>query len=240
MNRGRIGLVCSLTAVTSLLAGWCIGSSTSLVRAAPLGRTPIAEGLLIGNAAAFLDYANLSDANLSGTLLNKALLSWANLSGANLDDARLRKADLRGRTSARRTSAARSSKVVTCRRDRRRSSRGHIRRMQIRAHRLLPRPGRHTSQLPCRTRTCPSMPAGSIWSRSRSASSLANASIDASTATPVSAPRPRPGRNAAMPTAPASSGCSQPKKHACWPRRGQSASRSIATSKSRCGAAIVC
>ena len=62
--------------------------------------------------------------------------------------------------------------------------------------------------------TCPSTPAGSIWSRSRSASSLANASIDASTATPVSAPRPRPGRNAAMPTAPASSGCSQPKKHA--------------------------
>ena len=62
--------------------------------------------------------------------------------------------------------------------------------------------------------TCPNTPAGSIWSRSRSASWLASASIDASTATPVSAPRPPPGRNAAMPTALASSGCSQPKKRA--------------------------
>jgi transposase len=51
--------------------------------------------------------------------------------------------------------------------------------------------------------TCPSTPPGSIWSRSTSASSLANVWIDVSTAAPVSAPRPRPGRNAAMPTAPA-------------------------------------
>ena len=62
--------------------------------------------------------------------------------------------------------------------------------------------------------TSPSTQAGSTWSRSRSASWPANVSIDASTATPGSSPRPPPGRNDEMPNAPASTGCSQPKKPA--------------------------
>ena len=41
-----------------------------------------------------------------------------------------------------------------------------------------------------------------------------NASTDASKATPASSPRPPPGRSSAMPPAPASTGCSQPKRPA--------------------------
>ena len=60
--------------------------------------------------------------------------------------------------------------------------------------------------------TCPSTPAGSTWSKSRSASSPANASTGASKATPVWPPRSPPGRSSAMPSAPASTGSSQPKR----------------------------
>jgi transposase len=60
----------------------------------------------------------------------------------------------------------------------------------------------------------PKPPVGSTWSKSRSASSPANASTGASTATRASSPRPPPGRKSAMPDAPASIGCSQPKRPA--------------------------
>ena len=62
--------------------------------------------------------------------------------------------------------------------------------------------------------TSPSTPAGSTWWRSRLASWPANASIDASTAMPGSSPKPRLGRSGEMLNAPASNGCSQPKKPA--------------------------
>ena len=57
-----------------------------------------------------------------------------------------------------------------------------------------------------------SMRAGSTWSRSRSASSPANASTVASTAILASSPRLLPGRSSAMLPEPASIGCSQQRR----------------------------
>ena len=84
-----------------------------------------------------------------------------------------------------------------------------------RALRDLPGAGSSTVDAPAGVPLRPqSTLAGSTWSRSRSASWPANVSIDASTATPGSSPKPPPGRNDEMPNAPASTGCSQPKKPA--------------------------
>jgi len=78
------------------------------------------------------------------------------------------------------------------------------------------RPSRPTKRDGCcvasSSTTCPSMPAGSTGSRSKSAFSPANASAGASTTTRASSPRLRHGRGDAMPNAPASIGCSQPKR----------------------------
>ena len=67
--------------------------------------------------------------------------------------------------------------------------------------------------------TSPSTPAGLTWWRSRSASWPANASIDTSTATLGSSPKPQPGKSGATPNALASNGCSQPKEPA--PKMGR-------------------
>ena len=58
--------------------------------------------------------------------------------------------------------------------------------------------------------TPPSMPAGSTWSRSRSACCAASASTGASTSASAWSPRSPPGSDSAMPKALASSGCSPP------------------------------
>ena len=57
-----------------------------------------------------------------------------------------------------------------------------------------------------------SMPAGSTWSRSRSAFSHSSVSTGASTATPVWSARRQHGKNAATPSAPASIGCLRPRR----------------------------
>jgi hypothetical protein len=62
--------------------------------------------------------------------------------------------------------------------------------------------------------TPPSTPAGSIWSRSKSASCAASAWIAESTTPNGYAAKSPLGNNSAMPNAPASNGCSQPKKPA--------------------------
>ena len=67
--------------------------------------------------------------------------------------------------------------------------------------------------------TCPSMPAGSTWSRSRSAYSPVNVSTAASNPSRAWSPRSRHGRSSAMPPAPASTGASQLKRLA--PRWGE-------------------
>jgi hypothetical protein len=60
----------------------------------------------------------------------------------------------------------------------------------------------------------PSTPAGSTWSRSRSASSPANAWTAALKAIRASSPKSPPGKSSATPPAPGSTGASQPKKPA--------------------------
>jgi hypothetical protein len=60
----------------------------------------------------------------------------------------------------------------------------------------------------------PSMPAGSTWSRSRSACSAANAWIAESTTPSASSAKSPHGKNNETPPAHASNGCSQPKKPA--------------------------
>jgi transposase len=62
--------------------------------------------------------------------------------------------------------------------------------------------------------TLPSMPAGSTWSRSRSACSAASAWIAESTTPSASSAKSPHGRNNETPPAHASNGCSQPKKPA--------------------------
>ena len=63
-----------------------------------------------------------------------------------------------------------------------------------------------------------SMPAGSTWSRSRSACSSGSASTAASTTIDASPPKSPPGSASAIHTALASTGCSQPKRPAPkWP-----------------------
>ena len=62
--------------------------------------------------------------------------------------------------------------------------------------------------------TFPSTPAGSTWSRSRSACCAANAWTGASPPGRNSYPRSPPGNDSAMLQEPASNGCSQPKKPA--------------------------
>jgi len=78
----------------------------------------------------------------------------------------------------------------------------------------------------------------STWSRSKSASSHSSASIGGSTAMPVSSARPPPGKNAAMPSAPASIGCSQPRRRgpnsAAPIRRSLRNQRKIKESKPLC------
>ena len=66
--------------------------------------------------------------------------------------------------------------------------------------------------------TLPSTPAGSTWSRSRSACCAASASTAASASARGSSPRSPPGSASEMPKAPASSGCSPPSVPATrWP-----------------------
>src|SRR4051794_17410075 len=63
-----------------------------------------------------------------------------------------------------------------------------------------------------------SMPAGSIWSRSRSACCAASASTAASARATASSPKLPPGNSSATPPAPASPGCSPPSALAPkWP-----------------------
>jgi len=62
--------------------------------------------------------------------------------------------------------------------------------------------------------TPPSMPAGSTWSRSRSACSAVSAWTAESTTPNISSAKLPPGSNNETPPAPASNGCSQPKKPA--------------------------
>src|SRR3954453_12914104 len=63
-----------------------------------------------------------------------------------------------------------------------------------------------------------SMPAGSTWSRSRSACCAASASTAASARATASSPKLPPGNSSATPPAPASPGCSQPSALAPkWP-----------------------
>lgn len=67
--------------------------------------------------------------------------------------------------------------------------------------------------------TRPNTPAGSTWSRSKSASCAASASIVASIAMIASSRRPLPGSTCETPVALASTGCSLPKTHALrWPK----------------------
>ena len=69
------------------------------------------------------------------------------------------------------------------------------------AHRILQRIEFHYT---------PSTPAGSTWSRSKSACCAPNASIAASNTAPTSSARSPPGSSSAMLPAPASNGCSRP------------------------------
>ena len=62
--------------------------------------------------------------------------------------------------------------------------------------------------------TFPNTPAGSTWSRSRSACCAANVSTGASPPRSTCPPKSPPGNDSAMPQEPASNGCSQPQKPA--------------------------
>src|SRR3954451_3645641 len=92
--------------------------------------------------------------------------------------------------------------------------------------RILPARSMKPSRHPRRTAYCAawssttpqSMPAGSTWSRSRSACCAASASTAASARATASSPKLPPGNSSATPPAPASPGCSQPSALAPkWP-----------------------
>ena len=92
--------------------------------------------------------------------------------------------------------------------------------------RILPARSMKPSRHPRRTAYCAawssttpqSMPAGSTWSRSRSACCAASASTAASARATASSPKLPPGNSSATPPAPASPGCSPPSALAPkWP-----------------------
>src|SRR5438874_3267724 len=82
--------------------------------------------------------------------------------------------------------------------------------------------------------THPSTPAGSTWSKSRSASCAANAWTAVSTTKSASSPKSTRGNNSATPIRPKSTGCSQPRRPA-----KNSAGPTRSTSHNHCATVLV-